>query len=102
MAWSANAEWTGRDLQRARRVGNRQRAQYVEKHGRIIRREAAELCRIASHQARDLLARLSGRGELTMRGARRGAFYERGAKTLEESKTAPKGSKSGPQRGGRS
>lgn len=59
--------------------------QYVEKHGRITRREAAELCRLAPHQARDLLARLVQRGELVMHGARKGAFYERAPKDMESS-----------------
>jgi len=71
--------------------------QYVEKHGRITRKEAAELCRIASHQARDLLTRLVGRGELEMRGAKKGAFYVRSPKDLEGSKSTSadsKGSKS--------
>ena len=54
--------------------------QFVEKHGRITRREAAELCRIASYQARDLLARLTRRGELSMRGVKKGTFYERASK----------------------
>ncbi len=67
--------------------------QYVEKHGRITRREVAELCRIASHQGRDLLARLCARGELLMRGRGKGAFYERGAKNMENSISAPKDSK---------
>jgi ATP-dependent DNA helicase RecG len=62
--------------------------QYVEKHGRITRKEAAELCRIASHQARDLLTRLVGRGELEMRGAKKGTFYVRSPKDLEGSKSA--------------
>jgi ATP-dependent DNA helicase RecG len=70
--------------------------QYVEKHGRITRREAAELCRIASHQARDLLARLSARGDLVMRGRGKGAFYERGVKDMEGSISAPKVSKRKP------
>ncbi|MGE5590761.1 MAG: ATP-binding protein [Bacillota bacterium] len=51
--------------------------QYVEKHGRITRREAAGLCRIASHKARDLLSRLVSRGELIRQGQRKGAFYVR-------------------------
>lgn len=63
--------------------------QYVEKHGRITRRETAELCRIASHQARDLLARLVVRGELIMSGARKGAFYGRPLEYLENAKKAP-------------
>lgn len=64
--------------------------QYVEKHGRITRREAAELCRIASHQARDLLGRLVARGELTMHGTKKGAFYERSPKNMENSKSVQK------------
>lgn len=70
--------------------------QYVEKHGRITRREAAALCRIASHQARDLLARLSARADLVMRGRGKGAFYERGVKNMEGSISAPKSSKRAP------
>lgn len=67
--------------------------QYVEKYGRITRRETAELCRLASHQARDLLARLCARSELIMRGRGKGAFYERGSKNMEDSISAPEGSK---------
>ncbi|GAB4175631.1 MAG: ATP-binding protein [Wenzhouxiangellaceae bacterium] len=70
--------------------------QYVETHGRITRREAAELCRIASHQARDLLARLVEHGQLEMRGAKRGTFYERCSKNMEDSISAPKDSKTAP------
>ncbi|MCE7894729.1 MAG: AAA family ATPase [Sorangiineae bacterium PRO1] len=70
--------------------------QYVENHGRITRREAAELCRIASHQARDLLARLCARGELVMRGRGKGAFYERGARNMESSISTPETSKKAP------
>lgn len=54
--------------------------QYVEKHGRITRREAAELCKITSYQARDLLARLVSRGELVLKGERKGAYYIRESK----------------------
>jgi ATP-dependent DNA helicase RecG len=68
--------------------------QYVEKHGRITRKEAAELCRLASHQARDLLTRLVGRGDLEMRGAKKGAFYVRSPKDLEGSKSTSADSKS--------
>lgn len=50
--------------------------QYVAKHGRITRREAAELCRLSPDQAKRVLARLVERGELLSRGERRGAFYE--------------------------
>ncbi|MDP2234594.1 MAG: ATP-binding protein, partial [Actinomycetota bacterium] len=55
--------------------------QYVDSHGRITRREAAELCRVASHQARDLLARLRLRGLLEQQGAGRGVYYISGKKT---------------------
>lgn len=75
--------------------------QYVEKHGRITRREAAELCRIASHQARDLLARLCARGELVMRGRGKGAFYERGARNMESSISTPETSRKTPDPGER-
>jgi hypothetical protein len=67
--------------------------QYVDKHGKITRGEAAELCRLASHQARDLLARLVARDALAMHGARKGAFYERPSKYLDDSKSARSGSK---------
>ncbi len=70
--------------------------QYVEKHGRITRKEAAGLCRIASHQARDLLARLVGRGELAMHGTRKGSFYVRTPMDLEGSKSAATDSKKVP------
>jgi len=61
--------------------------QYVDKYGRITRREAASLCQIASHQARDLLNRLVTRGELERRGRGKGAFYTRPSKNMEISKT---------------
>lgn len=54
--------------------------QYVEKHGRITRREAAELCRIGPYQATRLLSRLVDEGRLVRHGARKGAWYERGQK----------------------
>jgi ATP-dependent DNA helicase RecG len=53
--------------------------QYVEKHGRITRREAAELCRIGPYQATRLLNKLVKEGRLLRQGTRKGAFYERGA-----------------------
>lgn len=49
--------------------------QYVAEHGRITRREAAELCRITPRQASYLLARLRARGALVMHGRRRSAWY---------------------------
>ncbi|HXK42955.1 MAG TPA: ATP-binding protein [Anaerolineae bacterium] len=54
--------------------------QYVDKHGRITRREAAELCRIGPFQATRLLDRLVKDGRLIRHGERKGAWYERGQK----------------------
>lgn len=54
--------------------------QYVDKHGRITRREAAELCRIGPYQATRLLSRLVEDGRLRRHGTRKAAWYERGAK----------------------
>lgn len=51
--------------------------QYVDSHGRITRREAAELCRIGSYQASRLLKSLEKSGELVRKGVRRGSYYER-------------------------
>lgn len=53
--------------------------QYVETHGRITRREAAELCRIGPQQATRLLGRLVEDGRLLRHGERKGTWYERGA-----------------------
>jgi predicted HTH transcriptional regulator len=52
--------------------------QYVEKHGRITRREVADLCRIGPHQATRLPGRLVKARRLVRRGERKGAWYERG------------------------
>ena len=51
--------------------------QYVDKHGRITRREAAELCRIGPFQASRLPARLVEDGRLVRHGVRKAAWYER-------------------------
>ncbi|RTG98963.1 AAA family ATPase [Thermus scotoductus] len=59
--------------------------QYVAKHGRITRREAAELCQVSPLQARALLSRLTARGKLVLRGSRRGAFYELPPITMDKS-----------------
>jgi len=48
---------------------------YVASHGRITRREAAELCQLESEQASRLLTRLRAEGKLRMEGARRTAYY---------------------------
>ncbi len=55
--------------------------QYVEKHGRITRREAAELCRITGPQAYRLLDRLAQLGLIRREGRRgRAVAYRRAAK----------------------
>ncbi|MFQ3609955.1 MAG: ATP-binding protein [Fimbriimonadales bacterium] len=51
--------------------------QYVEKHGRITRREAAELCQLSLGQAYRLLVRLTNEAKLTRHGTKKGAWYER-------------------------
>lgn len=50
---------------------------YVDGHGAITRSDAAELCQIGPRQASRLLRSLRDRGELRMRGERRGARYVR-------------------------
>ncbi|GIV24563.1 MAG: ATPase AAA [Bacteroidia bacterium] len=50
--------------------------QYVEKHGRITRREAAELCRLGPHQATRLLDRLVKDGHLVRLGTKKGTYYQ--------------------------
>jgi len=49
--------------------------QYVRVHGRITRREAAELCQIQPYQALHLLKKLVHAGNLIPKGKGRGAFY---------------------------
>jgi ATP-dependent DNA helicase RecG len=49
--------------------------QYVQAHGRITRREAAELCQIQPYQALYLLNKLVHAGKLIQKGKGRGAFY---------------------------
>jgi ATP-dependent DNA helicase RecG len=52
--------------------------QYVEKHGRITRREAAELCRVTGPQAYRLLDRLAQQGLIEREGERgRSVSYKR-------------------------
>ncbi len=58
--------------------------QYVQAHGRITRREAAELCQVSSLQARYLLSRLTKRGRLALRGSRRGAFYATASNDMDD------------------
>ena len=50
--------------------------QYVRAHGRITRREAAELCQISPFQATRLLRKLVGQGKLIAHGTGKGTWYE--------------------------
>ncbi|MCP9446720.1 MAG: putative DNA binding domain-containing protein [Nitrospira sp.] len=50
--------------------------QYVARHGRITRREAAELCRLSPDQAYRLLQRMAKDGRLIRHGSKKGAWYE--------------------------
>ena len=49
--------------------------QYARAHGRITRREAAELCRLSPDQAYRLLQRLTREGKLIRHGTKKGAWY---------------------------
>ena len=49
--------------------------QYVAAHGRIARRDAAELFKVHPKQASRILARLTRRGDLVMHGKKRSAWY---------------------------
>ena len=60
--------------------------QYVATHGRITRREVAELCQLAPLQARDLLGRLVAEGKLTRHDARWAAFYRLASNSMDLSK----------------
>jgi hypothetical protein len=50
--------------------------QDVRTHGRITRREAAELCRLSPDQAKRLLTHLVGQGTLLAHGERKGRYYD--------------------------
>jgi len=50
--------------------------QYVRAHGRITRRDAAELCRLKEYQAFYILQKLVKQGRLKSIGKGRGAYYE--------------------------
>lgn len=56
--------------------------QYAASHGRITRKDTAELCRIDLRQASRLLHRLTERGDLDMHGSRRWAWYSRAISNL--------------------
>jgi ATP-dependent DNA helicase RecG len=51
--------------------------QYVDANGRITRAQAADLCQVEAREARQVLEKLVKRGDLVVRGARRGSYYER-------------------------
>jgi ATP-dependent DNA helicase RecG len=65
----------------AENAGARERKilQYVDLHGRINRSMAAELCGVEGREARGVLEKLVRRGELVVRGEKRGSYYERGS-----------------------
>lgn len=56
--------------------------QYVDAHGRITRSQAAELCQLDPREARQILEKLVKRGELVVRGEKRGSYYERAAEVM--------------------
>jgi ATP-dependent DNA helicase RecG len=51
--------------------------QFVDAHGRITRSQAADLCQVGGREARAVLEKLVRRGDLEVRGERRGAHYAR-------------------------
>jgi len=50
--------------------------EFVTVHGRITRRDAAELCSLSGDQASRLLRRLRDKGKLVQHGKKRGTYYE--------------------------
>ncbi|MFA6092177.1 MAG: ATP-binding protein [Elusimicrobiota bacterium] len=50
--------------------------QFIEKHGRITRAEAADLCKLGVRQAGHLLAKLVKAEKIKLHGTRKGAWYE--------------------------
>lgn len=48
---------------------------YVRQHGSVRRSEVADLCRLTSDQAKDLLKRLKDTDQLLQHGERRAAYY---------------------------
>jgi ATP-dependent DNA helicase RecG len=48
---------------------------YARQHGSIRRGDVTELCRISDRQAKVLLTRLKGTGQLVLEGLGRGAAY---------------------------
>ena len=71
----------------AEHAGERDRKilEYVDLHGKITRSAAAELCGLEGREARTVLEKLVRRGDLVVRGEKRGAYYERaGAAVMDE------------------
>jgi ATP-dependent DNA helicase RecG len=71
----------------AEHAGARERKilDYVDLHGKITRSAAAELCGLEGREARGVLEKLVRRGELVVRGEKRGSYYERaGAGVADE------------------
>ncbi|HEX6533522.1 MAG TPA: crosslink repair DNA glycosylase YcaQ family protein [Gemmatimonadaceae bacterium] len=58
--------------------------QYVDRHGRITRSLAAELCGAEGREVRTVLERLVKRGDLVVRGERRGSYYTRPGENYED------------------
>ncbi|NUP99682.1 MAG: hypothetical protein HUU35_07500 [Armatimonadetes bacterium] len=50
--------------------------QYVATHGRITRRETADVCQLPHLQAKALLSRLTAGGKIVLYRALRGAYLE--------------------------
>ncbi len=70
----------------AEHAGERERKilDYVGLHGKITRSAAAELCGLEGREARAVLEKLVKRGELVVRGEKRGAYYERAGAAVSE------------------
>jgi ATP-dependent DNA helicase RecG len=70
----------------AEHAGERERKilEYVSLHGRITRSTVAELCGLEGREARTVLEKLVRRGELVVRGEKRGAYYERASAAVAD------------------
>src|SRR5687767_145136 len=70
----------------AEHAGERERKilEYVTLHGKITRSTVVELCGLEGREARGVLEKLVRRGELVVRGEKRGAYYERAGAAVSE------------------
>ena len=70
----------------AEHAGERERKilEYVDLHGRITRSTVVGLCGLEGREARTVLEKLVRRGELVVRGEKRGAYYERAGAAVED------------------